>query len=51
MITSFAGEEVEDIVALRKILYEEKQIGDEVEVVYYCNGKKHKTSVILEEHK
>ena len=32
VITSFAGEEVEDIVALRKILYEEKQIGDEVEV-------------------
>ena len=51
VITSFAGEEVEDIVALRKILYEEKQIGDEVEVVYYRNGKKHKTSVILEEHK
>lgn len=51
VITSFAGEEVEDIVALRKILYEEKQIGDEVEVVYYRNGRKHKTSVILEEHK
>ena len=51
VITSFAGEEVEDIVALRKILYEEKQIGDEVEVVYYRNGKKHKTSVKLEEHK
>lgn len=51
VIISFAGEEVEDIVALRKILYEEKQIGDEVEVVYYRNGRKHKTSVILEEHK
>src|SRR5690625_7880794 len=47
VITSFAGEEVEDIVALRKILYEEIQIGDEVEVVYYSNGKKHNTSYRL----
>lgn len=51
VITSFAGKEVDDIVALRKILYEEKQIGDEVEVVYYRNGEKHKTSVILEEQR
>lgn len=49
VITSFAGEEVDDVLALRKILYQEKQVGDEVEVIYYRDGEQMKTSVNLGE--
>ena len=49
VITSFAGEEVDDVLALRKILYQEKQVGDEVEVIYYRDGKQMKTTVNLGE--
>lgn len=51
VITSFAGEAVDDIVALRKILYQEKQVGDQVEVIYYRNGEKRETTLSLEEQK
>jgi len=49
VITSFAGEEVDDVLALRKILYQEKQVGDEVEVIYYRDGEQMKTTVNLGE--
>lgn len=51
VITSFDGVEVDDIVTLRKILYEERQVGDEVDVEYYRSGKKQKTSIKLAEQK
>ena len=51
VITSFDGEEVDDIVQLRKILYQEKQVGDEVDIIYYRNGEKHETTVKLQEQK
>ncbi|WP_226668684.1 S1C family serine protease [Metabacillus litoralis] len=38
VITEFAGEEVKDIIALRKILYT-KNIGDTVEFNFYRDGK------------
>src|SRR5699024_1395604 len=50
-ITSFDGEEVDDIVQLRKILYQEKRVGDEVDIIYYRNGEKHETTVKLQEQK
>ena len=51
VITSFAGEEVNDILELRKILYQEKQVGDEVEVIFYRNGEKMEVTLTLEEQK
>lgn len=49
VITSFDGQEVNNIVDLRKILYEEKAVGDKVDIIYYRNGKKYETTVTLEE--
>lgn len=51
VMTSFDGVDIDDIVTLRKILYEEKQVGDEVEVEYYRSGKKYTTSIKLTEQK
>lgn len=47
VIVEFGGREMDDIVDLRKVLYQEKEIGDEVEVVYYRDGKLLETTVIL----
>lgn len=49
VIVKFDGKPIKDILDLRKILYEEKSIGDDVEVVYYRNGKLMETTVILGE--
>lgn len=51
VITSFAGEEVEDLLRLRQILYEEKEVGDEIEVVFYRDGEKKKVQLTLGEQK
>lgn len=51
VITEFAGEPVIDILDLRKILYQEKEIGDEVDVVFYRDGKKMETTLTLGEQK
>lgn len=51
VITEFAGEPVKDILSLRKTLYQELEIGEEVNVVYYRNGKKMETTVELAEQK
>src|SRR5699024_2918802 len=48
-ITEFAGEEIIDILDLRKILYQDKQIGDEVNIVFYRDGEKMETSLTLGE--
>lgn len=47
VITELDGKEVLDMIDLRKILYQEKEVGDQVDVVYYRNGERHETSVEL----
>src|SRR5699024_12373261 len=39
VITEFDGESITDILDLRKGLYKEKEVGDEVEIVYYRDGR------------
>ena len=40
VITEFAGQEVKDIIELRKILYKQ-EVGNTVEFTYYRGGEKH----------
>lgn len=47
VIVEFDGKQILNILDLRKILYEEKKIGDEVDIVFYRNGEKQKTTVTL----
>lgn len=47
VIVEIEGEEVENTIDLRKILYEESEIGDEVTVVYYREGEKKETTLTL----
>jgi len=51
VITEFDGKEILNILDLRKILYQERDIGDEVKIVYYRDGEKHETKVTLAEQK
>lgn len=47
VITEIDGNKIEDIVDLRKILYEEKSIGDEIAITVYREGEKIETTAIL----
>ncbi|GGF17818.1 putative serine protease YyxA [Halobacillus andaensis] len=47
VITALDGEPVEDIIDLRKYLYEEKDPGDELEITYYRDGEQNQTTVTL----
>lgn len=47
VIVEIDGEKMNDPIALRKFLYTKTKIGDEVEVVYYRDGKKKTTKVEL----
>lgn len=47
VIIEFGGQKMNNIVDLRKVLYQEKQIGDEVHVVYYRDGKLLEADIIL----
>lgn len=51
VITALDGDPVEDVIELRKILYQEKEIGDEMEIEYYRDGEKKNATVTLEEQK
>lgn len=51
VITEFDGKAVLNILDLRKTLYQELKVGDEVSVVYYRDGKQHETTVKLGEQK
>ena len=42
------GEEVKDVAAVRKYLFEKTKIGDTVKVTYYRNGKENTTSVVVQ---
>ncbi|MGP4069077.1 S1C family serine protease [Halobacillus sp. B29] len=47
VITSLDGNQVKDIIDLRKYLYNEKDAGDELEITYYRDGEKNTTTVTL----
>ncbi|MBP1971301.1 serine protease Do [Virgibacillus natechei] len=47
VITELDGEPVMDMIDLRKILYHEKEIGDEVVVTYYRDGQRSETTIEL----
>src|SRR5699024_5537823 len=51
VITEFAGKPVMDILDLRKSLYQELEIGEEVDIVYYRDGERLETTVKLGEQK
>ncbi|ELK47381.1 trypsin-like peptidase domain-containing protein [Halobacillus sp. ACCC02827] len=47
VITELDGNGVENIIDLRKYLYDEKDPGEELEVTYYRDGEKNTTTVTL----
>ncbi|MFD1851022.1 S1C family serine protease [Oceanobacillus bengalensis] len=47
VITELDGKGIMNMIDLRKILYQEKEIGEEVEVTYYRNGERYDTTIIL----
>lgn len=47
VIVEIEGEEINNAIELRKVLYEKSEIGDEVDVVYYRNGEKRETTLTL----
>lgn len=51
VITEFAGKPVLNILDLRKTLYQEKKIGDEVSIVFYRDGERMETKLTLAEQK
>ncbi|MBT2688784.1 trypsin-like peptidase domain-containing protein [Bacillus sp. ISL-47] len=51
VIVKLDGTEITNVIELRKFLYTEKEIGDEVEVTYYRDGKEQTAMITLEEEK
>lgn len=47
VITALDGEPVQDVIALRKYMYNNKQEGDTVKVTYYRDGKQQETDMAL----
>ena len=47
VITELDGEPIENVIDLRKILYQEKNIGDNMSITYYRDGKKFETEAAL----
>ncbi len=47
VIVEMDGEKISDVISLRKHLYNEKQIGDEMSVTYYREGKRQETTLKL----
>ncbi|SHH73219.1 S1C family serine protease [Virgibacillus chiguensis] len=47
VITELDGKKVMNMIDLRKILYQEKEVGDEIAVTYYRDGKKRETTIQL----
>ena len=48
IITKLNGENVKDVAAVRKYLFEKTKIGDTIKVTYYRNGKENTTSVVVQ---
>jgi serine protease Do len=49
VIVELDGNPIDSMIALRKYLFNNKAIGDQLDVTYYRDGKKEKTSLKLEE--
>lgn len=47
VITELDGQTILDILDLRKILYQEKKIGDRLDIVFYRDGERHEVTVEL----
>ncbi|GAB3053778.1 S1C family serine protease [Virgibacillus ainsalahensis] len=47
VITELDGEPIANMIDLRKILYQQKEIGDEVAVTYYRDGEQMETTIEL----
>lgn len=47
VIVEMDGEKITDVISLRKHLYNEKQIGDQMTVTYYRDGKRQETTLTL----
>lgn len=48
VITHLDGKEIMNMIDLRKILYQEKEIGDEIEITYYRDGERKNTTLVLD---
>ena len=48
IITKLNGDEVKDVAAVRKYLFEKTKIGDTVKITYYRNGKEQTTNVVVQ---
>ena len=48
IITKLNGEDVKDVAAVRKYLFEKSKRGDTIKVTYYRNGKENTTSVVVQ---
>lgn len=51
VITALDGKEVTDTIDLRKVLYEDKEVNDEIKVTFYREGKKQEVTVKLGDQK
>lgn len=47
VITELDGHEIHDTIDLRKILYQEKNVGDELHVIFYRDGQLQQTTITL----
>jgi serine protease Do len=47
VIVEMDGEEIRDVVDLRKHLYNKKKVGDDMQIKYYRNGKLEETTLML----
>lgn len=47
VITHLDDKQIMNMIDLRKILYQEKDIGDEVEITYYRDGERRTTTIVL----
>lgn len=47
VITELDGKEVMDMIDFRKVLYQEKEVGDTVNVTYYRDGKEEEANIKL----
>lgn len=47
VITALDGKPIGNVIELRKVLYQEKEVGDQIKVTYYRNGKKLHSTMTL----
>ncbi|WP_077623744.1 S1C family serine protease [Sediminibacillus massiliensis] len=47
VITELDGEPIQDVIGLRKHLYQEKQVGEDMTITYYRDGEQRETTVNL----